>query len=221
MATAKLELYLLFVSISSLFFPALSSITTSATDVWCDETPNPGPCKYYMNQFPKNYLPKQKSDFKKWSLQIALDRAFHAAVHTNGLGPKCRNEKEKAAWADCMVLYENTILQLNQTLDPSTKCTDFDVQTWLSAALTNLETCRDGFVELGVTDFILPLMSNNVSKLISNALAINNASTEPTTYYSDGPQLIRKKDQYDTHSLQMPEETQEQDESHPFLGTLV
>ncbi|GMP69945.1 hypothetical protein CsSME_00029014 [Camellia sinensis var. sinensis] len=44
-------------------------------------------------------------------------------------------------------------------------------------ALTNLETCRAGFIELGVSDFMLPLMSNNVSKLISNTLAINNGST--------------------------------------------
>ncbi|KAE8655268.1 putative pectin methylesterase family protein [Hibiscus syriacus] len=56
---------------------------------------------------------------------------------------KCRNYKEKAAWADCLKLYQQTILQLNQTLD-ATECSDFDEQTWLSSALTNLETCRAG-----------------------------------------------------------------------------
>ncbi|KAK3195039.1 hypothetical protein Dsin_026349 [Dipteronia sinensis] len=53
------------------------------------------------------------------------------------------------------------------------KCTQVDKQTWLSTALTNLGTCRTGFVELGVSDNLLPLMSNNVSKLISNALSLN------------------------------------------------
>ncbi|KAI8564613.1 hypothetical protein RHMOL_Rhmol03G0194300 [Rhododendron molle] len=53
---------------------------------------------------------------------------------------------------------------------------DFDVQTWLSAALTNLDTCQNGFAELGVTDNVFSLKNNNVSKLISNSLAINNTT---------------------------------------------
>ncbi|GMP69944.1 hypothetical protein CsSME_00029014 [Camellia sinensis var. sinensis] len=109
--------------------------------------------------------------------QIAMERALNAEIHTKWLGSKCRNELEKNAWSDCLKLYESTILQLNNALDPNTKCSDFDAQTWLSTALTNLETCRAGFIELGVSDFMLPLMSNNVSKLISNTLAINNGST--------------------------------------------
>ncbi|KAK6155844.1 hypothetical protein DH2020_010092 [Rehmannia glutinosa] len=117
-------------------------------------------------------IPKHKSDFRKMAVQLALERAITADRNTKALGHKCRNEREKAAWADCVKLYEDTIEQLNRTIDPNTKCTDFDAQTWLSTALTNLETCRTGFAELGVADFVLPLMSNNnVSKLICNTLA--------------------------------------------------
>ncbi|XP_007038413.2 PREDICTED: pectinesterase 2 [Theobroma cacao] len=192
MAT-KLALFVIFMSFS-LVPPTLSSVVTNGIDYWCDRTPNPQPCKYFMRQKGKSYVPKQKSEFRKMAVQIALDRALNAQSHNKGLGKKCRNDKEKAAWADCLKLYEETILQLNQTLD-STKCTDFDVQTWLSTALTNLETCRAGFVELGVSDYILPLMSNNVSKLISNTLALNNnASFVPQTYKHGFPRWLKAGD---------------------------
>ncbi|KAL7183969.1 hypothetical protein ACSBR2_026193 [Camellia fascicularis] len=124
------------------------------------------------------------------AMQIAMERALNAETHTKWLGSKCRNELEKNAWSDCLKLYESTILQLNNTLDPNAKCSDFDAQTWLSTALTNLETCRAGFIELGVSDFMLPLMSNNVSKLISNTLAINNGSTEKQTYEEGFPTWV-------------------------------
>ncbi|KAK9291885.1 hypothetical protein L1049_019836 [Liquidambar formosana] len=131
------------------------------------------------------------------AVQVAMEQALNAQSRNKGLGSKCRNEKEKAAWADCLQLYENTIYQLNSTLDNSTKCTDFDQQTWLSTALTNLETCRTGFVELGVSDFVLPLMSNNVSKLICNTLATYNnapASPEKQTYKEGFPAWVSPRD---------------------------
>ncbi|KAJ9679010.1 hypothetical protein PVL29_021047 [Vitis rotundifolia] len=128
------------------------------------------------------------------AMQVAMERALTAQSHNKWLGSKCRNEREKAAWADCLKLYQDTIQQLNQTLDPATKCTDFDQQTWLSTALTNLDTCRAGFVELGVSDFVLPLMSNNVSKLISNSLAMKNDIPEKHTYKEGFPSWVKAGD---------------------------
>ncbi|KAJ4829023.1 hypothetical protein Tsubulata_012913, partial [Turnera subulata] len=155
------------------------------------------PCKYFLKQNHKQlHIPKHKSEFRKMVIELAMQRALSAQSHTKWLGPKCRNEKEKAAWADCLALYQDTIAKLNQTLEPNTKCTDFDAQTWLSAALTNLETCRAGFQELGVADFMLPLMSNNVSSLLSNSLALNNASSSspPQTYKDGFPTWVKAGD---------------------------
>ena len=83
----------------------------------------------------KYNAPKQKSEFRKMAMEVAMERALTAQSHNKWLGSKCRNEREKAAWADCLKQYQDTIQQLNQTLDPATKCTDFDQQTWLSTAL--------------------------------------------------------------------------------------
>lgn len=190
----KLGLSLLFIWLVSFFFPALSSITPNGVDYWCSKTPNPEPCKYFMKQNSIHHVPKQKTEFRKMAMKLALDRALTAQSHNKWLGSKCRNEKEKAAWADCLKLYEETIIQLNHTLDSNTKCTDFDQRTWLSTALTNLETCRAGFLELGVPDYVLPLMSNNVTKLISNTLALNNATVVPETYRDGFPSWVKPGD---------------------------
>ncbi|KAM2203017.1 hypothetical protein ACFX1R_002657 [Malus domestica] len=70
-------------------------------------------------------IPKQLSDFKKLAVQATLERALKAYSRHKWLGQKCRDKKERAAWADCMNLYEETIKLPNQTVDPATKCTDY------------------------------------------------------------------------------------------------
>ncbi|KAJ6686105.1 PECTINESTERASE [Salix purpurea] len=162
-----------------LFVPFLLSTTVlgyNSDEVisWCSKTPNPQPCEYFLSHDQENTPIKYASDFLKIATRLALARAMNGKFTTYSLGSKCRNRLEKAAWEDCLELYEDIILSLNQTT--TGKCTNYDAQTWLSTALTNLETCRTGFAEFEMTDFILPLMSNNVSKLISNTLAINKAN---------------------------------------------
>lgn len=161
---------------------------------WCSQTPYPQPCEYFLSHKPDHSPIKQKSDFLKISMQLALERALRAESNTYSLGSKCRNELEKTAWSDCLKLYEYTILRLNKTVDPNTKCSQVDSQTWLSTALTNLETCRAGFVELGVSDYLLPLMSNNVSKLISNTLSLNKVPYTEPSYKEGFPTWVKPGD---------------------------
>lgn len=180
-------LLLLFFTSFSLSIPspahsARDSSSTTLIDWWCDQTPYPALCNSSLQNPAVNPVPRRRSQFKRLAVDAAMRRALKAQSHNKWLGPRCRSRKEREAWADCLNLYQSTIAQLNRTTDQMTSATAFDAQTWLSAALTNLDTCRAGFKELGVTDNVLPLMSNNnVSKLISNALAINNASLTPQT----------------------------------------
>ncbi|RDX72911.1 Pectinesterase 2, partial [Mucuna pruriens] len=155
---------------------------------WCKQTPYPQPCEYYLTNNAFNKPIKSKSDFLKVSLQLALERAQKGEQNTHSLGPKCRNAHEKAAWADCLELYQYTIQRLNKTANPNTKCTQTDVQTWLSTAVTNLETCKNGFYDLGVPDYVLPLLSNNVTKLLSNTLSLNKGPSQykPPSYNKEG-----------------------------------
>ncbi|KAH7862153.1 hypothetical protein Vadar_000795 [Vaccinium darrowii] len=156
--------------------------------MWCSQTPHPEPCEYFLTHDPKyNTQPiNKKSDFFQLSLKLALDRAIQAQANTYRLGLKWGNELEKAAWADCIKLYDYTIKQLKTTLDTYTKRSQVDAQTWLSSALTNLDTCRAGFIDFGVTNDILSTMTNNVSSLISNTLAMNKVPYGTWGKYKQG-----------------------------------
>ncbi|KAI6696209.1 hypothetical protein NL676_016328 [Syzygium grande] len=172
MAATKLALTLF----SIFFFSFISSGLAIVSTSWCNKTPYPEQCKYFMQNGPRRFVPERVSELGKMAIEMAMDRALQAQSHNKWLGPKCRNHKEWTAWDDCLKLYQETIHRLNRT---AADCSDSDRQTWLSAALTNLDTCWTGFAELGVTDYVFQLMDNsNVTKLISNALALskNNAS---------------------------------------------
>ncbi|KAK9724459.1 hypothetical protein RND81_05G074600 [Saponaria officinalis] len=168
------------------FFVVQTTPTFAENDItwWCNQTPYPKQCIHFMSHL----KPKQKSEFQKMTIQIAKERAIIAHNNTISLGEKCQNELEKAALVDCLTLYESTIFELNKTLNPTkNNPTLFDLQTWLSTALTNLDTCQAGFVELNVTNLIPSIVSNNVSKLISNSLAVHsNGHVSTDTFYKSG-----------------------------------
>ncbi|KAM7272608.1 hypothetical protein ACFE04_027271 [Oxalis oulophora] len=146
---------------------------------WCNHTPHPEPCRHYMTYSRRHYAPTNRAEFRIMTVQAAMDRAVHAMNHVMKFGPSCNSEYKKSAWFDCLKLYDNTLFQLNRTvigLTENRSCSDFDAQTWLSTALTNIQTCQTGSADLKVSGFINPIVSNtNLSELVSNALAINGA----------------------------------------------
>ncbi|CAN1180495.1 Probable pectinesterase/pectinesterase inhibitor 17 [Linum perenne] len=167
--------FLLF--ISSIFSTSLSS---GDLEWWCDQTPYPDPCKHSLtrlNPQPDSSLSSSsipRGKFLKIVIELVMHQAITAQAHDIQLGPRCHLEKEMTAWTDCLTLYNDVVLHLNKTL-MDTKCTDVDGQTWLSTALTDLDTCRDGFLELGISSS--PLITNNhddITRMLSNALAISN-----------------------------------------------
>lgn len=196
MAKENISLLIIFISLSSIFYPALSR-RPSATNItwWCSKTPHPEPCKYFLSRSHHRYTFKHRSDFRKIIVQVAIEQAHKAHDQVMEFGTNCENKHQKAAWSDCVKLYANTVLQLNRTLQGlkfDRSCTDFDAQTWLSTALTNIRTCQSGYMELNVSDFITPVMSNNLSQLISNSLAVNGVllKRENVTYTNGFPSWL-------------------------------
>ncbi|KHN24584.1 Pectinesterase 2 [Glycine soja] len=107
-----------------------------------------------------------------------MEQSVNAQIHITWLGSKCRSKQEKAAWSDCVTLYQDTINILNQALNPTKQSTSYDLQTWLTTSLTNTNTCQTGFHKVGVGNNVLPLIPNkNISKIISDFLTLNNASS--------------------------------------------
>ncbi|KNA14938.1 hypothetical protein SOVF_102290 [Spinacia oleracea] len=97
------------------------------------------------------------------------------------------DHQAKVAWEDCLELYKDTIHELNHTIISSSSrssITKHDIQTYLSAANTNLETCKNGFNDLNVTiknQELFGFALNNFTQLLTNTLAINGAISKSST----------------------------------------
>lgn len=105
------------------------------------------------------------------TIKAAVNEAMDALHHIKQQQPKSSSPKERSALFDCSQFYELTITYLNQSLHPEPDSTCFDVQIWLSAALTNLDNCKTSITEQNV--MIPVFLHNKASQLISNSLAIN------------------------------------------------
>ncbi|CAA0830742.1 Probable pectinesterase/pectinesterase inhibitor 59 [Striga hermonthica] len=145
---------------------------------WCGTTPHPGPCTHFMAHYT---APRSPQDFRTMTIQAALDRSLEAQSDAWPGLAHCRSKRKAVVLRDCNNLMENTVVQLNTTLQSirtNASFTGWDVQTWLSTALTNIEICRSGSHDLNLMGFRSPILSGNVSELISNSLATNGALLE-------------------------------------------
>uniref|UniRef100_A0A0C9S3G4 pectinesterase n=1 Tax=Wollemia nobilis TaxID=56998 RepID=A0A0C9S3G4_9CONI len=116
------------------------------------------------------------------AVQLSLDESQRATDYMDKLSRKATDKKEKSALEDCVELFGDTLEQLNNSLSALRKLDSKsfqevigDVQTWVSAALTNPSTCVDGFQE--VNPNLVPVLkarTENVTEFMSNALAVIN-----------------------------------------------
>ncbi|KAK4256357.1 hypothetical protein QN277_009235 [Acacia crassicarpa] len=170
---------------SSLLSISSSSSSSSSLDFWCNQTPHSDECKHHMSQSHQRFRPNHPSEFKKMLVQLALDQAQAMHKKAQEYGPKCVTKMQKCVFSDCLKLYDNTIFHLNRTLQAlqTNSCSLSDAQTWLSTALTNIETCRRGALQLRVGEFTAQNnVRNNVRKMISNVLAVNGKFLKQENY---------------------------------------
>ncbi|XP_028806125.1 pectinesterase-like [Neltuma alba] len=193
MARSLLILFLSFFLFACLLPTATSRLRRSKQSLsqniqwWCDRTPHPEQCEFYMmsRTHRHGHRLKHKSKFRVNLIQLALDQAKHMQYETRENAQNCEAEKLKVVLDDCLKLYDNAIFHLNRTFQGLGSkrgrrpgCSNLDAQTWLSTALTNIQTCKNGAKDLKLT---VPQFTEsntvcyNVSKMISNSLAINAA----------------------------------------------
>lgn len=114
------------------------------------------------------------------ALTESMEQTQHAYELSMSLDSDMMNERERAAWQDCVELFQDTLDSLNVCL--SNNSVKKDIPNLLSAALTNQETCLNGFLDFNLTDSsnIKALMSSravNVSELTSNLLCMYKLSS--------------------------------------------
>ncbi|CAN1267147.1 Probable pectinesterase/pectinesterase inhibitor 59 [Linum perenne] len=155
--------------------------------MWCNDTPYPDTCNHYVGQVTwphsKHHPAQTKVQFRVMLVEAALRKAVDAERKVQRWQSKAKDHAQRATWVDCVHLHSSTIRRLNRTLDglrsSPKSCTNLDAQTWLSSSLTNLETCLTGSGDLNVSsEFVRPMMSGNLTKLISVSLAVNDETYE-------------------------------------------
>ncbi|RXH70318.1 hypothetical protein DVH24_007574 [Malus domestica] len=156
----------------------------------CSQTPYPQVCRHYINTNLLSTLDRhQRFAVRDLALKVSMDQALKAhqlvsSLNLNSLDGD--HTRAKGAWNDCLELYEDTVDKLNRSIGSTNA---LDVNTWLSASLTNQQTCQNGFKNLNIPSSHLQsfpnyvTLSTNLSKMLSNSLSIHKVSTSSSALH--------------------------------------
>nr|ABJ99594.1 pectinesterase inhibitor [Lycoris aurea] len=157
---------------------------TQAISRTCGLTLYPDLCVNSLVEFP-GALSAGERDLVHITLNMTLQHFSRALYDASAIAGVAMDTYARSAYEDCIELLDSSIDQLSRSMlvvgpvqsqkpmggPPSD---DEDELTWLSAALTNQDTCSDGLS--GVTDdYVRQQMTGylkDLSELVSNSLAI-------------------------------------------------
>eukprot|EP01018_Ginkgo_biloba_P036987 Gb_28157 [translate_table: standard] len=148
----------------------------------CNFTTYPEICVSSLSSYADSLKAKQ-SELVKVAVKVSLLKASNTSALVAGLRKKKGLKKtERAALQDCVETFGDTLDQLKESLaelkhlrSKTFQWQMSNVQTWLSAALTNEDTCLDGLQNVkGHVKVLVKGKVHNLCKLISNALALVN-----------------------------------------------
>ncbi|KAE8728016.1 putative pectinesterase/pectinesterase inhibitor 61 [Hibiscus syriacus] len=153
---------------------------TQAISRTCGKTRFRKLCVNTLLQFPGS-LTAGEQDLVHVSFNVTLQRFNKALYTTTSISYIQMDPRVRSAYDDCLELLEDSVDALSRSLSsvvPKGKGgSTQDVMTWLSAALTNQDTCTEGFDGLSgaVKDQVAAKLAD-LSKLVSNCLSIFTAS---------------------------------------------
>ncbi|GLJ05204.1 hypothetical protein SUGI_0013650 [Cryptomeria japonica] len=177
--------------------PNCSDLVTSS----CKMTPHPDICLdslcSYSCFLQAKKPQKQKKELVKAAVNVTLTNAKNMTAWAVKFSRDNRglNGTEGGALSDCVENFGDTVDQIHDSLaelkhlrSESFKFQMSNVQTWMSAALTNEDSCLDGFE--GVPDGrVKGLVEGKVQyaeKLMSNALSLINWLASSARYSKVG-----------------------------------
>ncbi|XP_021725740.1 21 kDa protein-like [Chenopodium quinoa] len=187
---ATLTLPFLILSILSIATFAASAAATSTNNfikTKCSSTAYPTVCVQSLSSY-ANKIQKSPRQLAQTALIVSLAKAHYAKAyvahlaHSSGLRPK-----ESGSVKDCLEVIGDTVDKLSKSVHEFQtavrgRSRDFlwhmsNVQTWASAALTNENTCVDGFKDQnanGKVQNAIEVQLKGVMQCTSNALALVN-----------------------------------------------
>ncbi|KAE8705450.1 endoglucanase 8-like [Hibiscus syriacus] len=161
----------------------------------CSATLYPDVCYSSLSRY-SNAIQQNPARLARAAIGVTLSKARNLAVYVSKISREAdygADTRTSAALHDC---YSNmgdavdeirgSLKQMRQTVAPGSESFRFqmgNVQTWMSAALTDEETCTDGLEDVaeGAMKIEVVKRAAKVKKLTSNALALVNSYAEKGT----------------------------------------
>lgn len=161
---------------------------TVAIKKTCGRTLYPDICVESLVDFP-GALSARESDLVHISVNMTLQRFGRALSLVSEFINLDMDSQTRSAYADCLELLQDTVDHLFQSLSSIAPSSDADVDdsepagstqdvlTWLSAALTNQDTCSEGLGDVnGTIKEQMDQKLQNLWELASNSLAIYSSA---------------------------------------------
>uniref|UniRef100_A0A5B7C0H6 Pectinesterase inhibitor domain-containing protein n=1 Tax=Davidia involucrata TaxID=16924 RepID=A0A5B7C0H6_DAVIN len=175
--------FLLFLSLSSQLQYAAASASAKKTDDLvrssCVHASYPNICLRTLS----SYVGPAKTprDVAQAAVKVSICRARKVSGYLAGLGSGS-SKRERAALVDCVDQIADSVDELSDTLSElkhlrrgTFRWQMSNAETWVSAALTNEETCLDGYREVdGKVRSDVKRKIRNVARVTSNALYLIN-----------------------------------------------
>ncbi|KAM7513085.1 hypothetical protein LguiB_011960 [Lonicera macranthoides] len=168
-------------SLLILFFLSFSSLTLSSDLVRssCVHASYPNICLRTLSSY--SGPAKTPADLAQASVKVSIIRARKAYNYLSTLKTSS-GKRQQSAIHDCIEQISESVDDLTKTLSElkHLKSESFrwqmsNVETWVSAALTNEDTCLDGFKEVdGKVRGDVKRKITNVARVTSNALYLIN-----------------------------------------------
>ncbi|KAJ9554269.1 hypothetical protein OSB04_018314 [Centaurea solstitialis] len=175
-------------------FPPISD-DTDYIRTSCNSTRYPKTCFKSLSGY-SGLVQHDSGRLARIAIHVALCNATHMSNYVSDMSrgrTDSGNSSESAALKDCSSVFGDAVDQIQKSLDEmrqlgwtgeSVRFQLSNVQTWMSAALTNEETCTDGFGEVAADSRVKADVCDRVvavKEVTSNALALVNRYADTIT----------------------------------------
>ncbi|XP_065879242.1 probable pectinesterase/pectinesterase inhibitor 34 [Euphorbia lathyris] len=168
--------------------PLVARKPSRAISKACEKTRYPSLCVNSLLDFPGSVTADER-DLVHISFNMTLQHFSRALYLSSAISYIQMDPHVRAAYEDCLELLDDSVDALSRSLSSVSPSSDGaigrpqpigsseDVVTWLSAALTNHDTCSEGFAELsGDVKDQMSAKLKDLSELVSNCLSIFSAT---------------------------------------------
>ncbi|CAH2064722.1 unnamed protein product [Thlaspi arvense] len=170
---------------SSQHVPGLARKPSQAISKACELTRFPELCVDSLMDFPGSLAASSAKDLIHVTVNMTLHHFSHALYSSSSFSFLDMPPRVRSAYESCIELLDDSVDALSRALSSVVSVSGGqtkpqDVMTWLSSALTNQDTCAEGFDGVGdggVKDQMTAALKN-LSELVSNCLAIFAASAD-------------------------------------------